>query len=61
MDKRGRDKKLSVNVSLSLQQYMALNTLVERGIYESISEAVREGVEKVLAEHKDVLEEVKEE
>ena len=51
MDK-WRDKKLSVNVSLSLQQYMALNELVEQGVYESVSEAVREGVERILEEHK---------
>jgi len=61
MDKRGGDKKVSVNALISIRQYMALSELVERGVFESISEAIRKGVEKVLEEHggvqKDVVKE----
>ena len=57
----GESKKVSVNVLISIRQYIALNELVERGVFESISEAIRKGVEKVLEEQKDVWErEVKE-
>ena len=57
----GESKKVSVNVLISIRQYIALNELVERGVFESISEAIREGIEKVLGEQKDVWEkEVKE-
>jgi len=58
MDKRGEEKKVSVNALISIRQYIALSELVSRGVFESISEAIRKGVEKVLEEHKSVLEEV---
>jgi len=58
MGKLGEDKKVSVNALISIRQYMALSELVEQGVFESISEAVREGVEKVLEEQKGVLKEV---
>jgi len=61
MDRRGREKKVSINALISIRQYMALNELVERGIFPSISEAVRKGVEEILERHKETLEEVKEE
>ena len=57
MDKRGEEKKVSVNALISIRQYIALSELVSRGVFESISEAIRKGVEKVLEEHKSVLEE----
>jgi len=58
MGKLGEDKKVSVNALISIRQYMALSELVEQGVFESISEAIREGVEKVLEEQKGVLKEV---
>jgi len=58
MGKLGEDKKVSVNALISIRQYMALSELVEQGVFESISEAIRKGVEKVLEEWKDVLKEV---
>ena len=58
MGKLGEDKKVSVNALISIRQYMALSELVERGVFESISEAIREGVERVLEEQKGVLKEV---
>jgi len=61
MDRRRREKKVSINALISIRQYMALNELVERGIFPSISEAVRAGVEEILERHKETLEEVKEE
>jgi len=61
MDKRGEEKKVSVNALISIRQYIALSELVSRGVFESISEAIRKGVEKVLEEHKSVLEEVERE
>jgi len=58
MGKLGEDKKVSVNALISIRQYMALSELVGQGVFESISEAIREGVEKVLEEQKGVLKEV---
>ena len=60
MDRRGEEKKVSINALISIRQYMALNELVEKGVFPSISEAVRKGVEIILEKHKEVLE-VKEE
>ena len=60
MDRRRREKKVSINALISIRQYMALNELVEKGVFPSISEAVRKGVEMILEKHKEVLE-VKEE
>jgi len=60
MDRRGEEKKVSINALISIRQYMALNELVEKGVFPSISEAVRKGVEMILEKHKEVLE-VKEE
>ena len=57
----GESKKVSVNVLISIRQYIALSELVERGVFESISGAIRKGIEKVLEGQKDVWEkEVKE-
>jgi len=61
MDRRRREKKVSINALISIRQYMALNELVERGVFPSISEAVRAGVEEILKRYKETLEEVKEE
>jgi len=61
MDRRGREKKVSINALISIRQYMALNELVERGVFPSISEAVRAGVEEILERYKETLKEVKEE
>jgi len=61
MDRRRREKKVSINALISIRQYMALNELVERGVFPSISEAVRAGVEEILERYKETLEEVKEE
>ena len=51
-------RKISVSVLLTLRQYKALNVLVERRVFRSFSEAVREGVERILREREDVLKEV---
>jgi len=55
------ERKISVSVLLTFRQYKALNALVEKRVFRSFSEGVREGVERILKEYKDVLEEVKEE
>ena len=55
------ERKISVSVLLTFHQYKALNALVEKRVFRSFSEGVREGVERILKEYKDVLEEVKEE
>ena len=56
MDRQEGEKKVGVNVLITLSQYEALHELVRRRLFRSFSEAVREGVEKVLEEHKGVLE-----
>ena len=53
MDRRRREKKVSINALISIRQYMALNELVERGVFPSISEAVRAGVEEILKRYKE--------
>ncbi len=60
-EKSEEERKISVSVLLTLRQYKALNVLVERRVFRSFSEAVREGVERILREREDVLKEVKEE
>jgi len=55
------ERKISVSVLLTFRQYKALNALVEKRVFRSFSEGVREGVERILKEYKDVLEEVREE
>jgi len=54
-EKREEERKISVSVLLTLRQYKALNVLVERRVFRSFSEAVREGVERILRECEDVL------
>ena len=62
MDGQEREKKVSVNALITIRQYEALNTLVRRKIFRSLSEGIREAVEKLLREYEDVLrEEVREE
>jgi len=56
MEGREEERKISVSVLLTFRQYKGLNALVEKRVFRSFSEAVREGVEKVLEEHKGVLE-----
>jgi len=56
MGGREEERKISVSVLLTFRQYKGLNALVEKRVFRSFSEAVREGVEKVLEEHKGVLE-----
>ena len=62
MDGQEREKKVSVNALITIRQYEALNTLVRRKIFRSLSEGIREAVEKLLQEYESVLkEEVKKE
>ena len=58
MEGREEERKISVSVLLTFRQYRGLNALVEKRVFRSFSEGVREGVERILKEHKDVLEEV---
>ena len=60
-EKSEEERKISVSVLLTFRQYKALNVLVEKRVFRSFSEAVREGVEWILREHEDVLKGVKEE
>ena len=55
------ERKISVSVLLTLRQYRDLNVLVEKRVFRSFSEAVREGVERILKEREDVLKEVRRE
>ncbi len=55
------ERKISVSVLLTLRQYRDLNVLVEKRVFRSFSEAVREAVERLLQEHEDVLKEVRRE
>ena len=57
-EKREEERKISVSVLLTLRQYRDLNVLVEKRVFRSFSEAVREAVEELLQEHEDVLKEV---
>jgi len=57
MGGREEERKISVSVLLTFRQYKGLNALVEKRVFRSFSEGVREGVERILKEHKDVLEE----
>ena len=57
-EKSEEERKISVSVLLTFRQYRDLNVLVERRVFRSFSEAVREGVERILREHEDVLKEV---
>ena len=57
-EKSEEERKISVSVLLTLRQYKALNALVEKRVFRSFSEAVREAVERLLQEHEDVLKEV---
>jgi len=59
MGGREEERKISVSVLLTFRQYKGLNALVEKRVFRSFSEGVREGVERILKEHKDVLEEGK--
>jgi len=62
MDGQEGEKKVSVNALITIRQYEALNTLVRRKIFRSLSEGIREAVEKLLQEYESVLkEEVKKE
>jgi len=56
-EKSEEERKISVSVLLTFRQYRGLNALVERRVFRSFSEAVREGVERILREHGDVLKE----
>ena len=57
-EKSEEERKISVSVLLTFRQYKALNVLVEKRVFRSFSEAVREGVERILREREDVLKEV---
>ena len=57
-EKSEEERKISVSVLLTFRQYRDLNALVERRVFRSFSEAVREGVEWILRECEDVLKEV---
>ena len=50
-EKSEEERKISVSVLLTLRQYRDLNVLVERRVFRSFSEAVREAVETVSYTH----------
>jgi len=51
-----------VNALISIRQYVALKTLIEKRVFRSFSEAIREALEILLREYESALrEEVKKE